>query len=172
MTPSIGVIDISTGVVIYFVFLWLIDGEFHPYRRFLRFNRRNQTLSNSCVWVPVCQRLSVSDKIPSVTINPNKGVHRRCRVPQSFPFASLVKLQRLWVRHRKLLGHSLNNPNKPHTKPHKFICCWDRSKVWISTNNSIIRGRPRTNRNALEWGCRPIEISGRPIETSFLCTLY
>ena len=37
---------------------------------------------------------------------------------------------------------------------------------------SAIRGRPRTNgsvwtnRNALEWGCRPIEISGRPIETS------
>ena len=45
---------------------------------------------------------------------------------------------------------------------------------WVS----VIRGRPRTNRsvrtnrNALEWGCRPIEISGRPIETSWLCTLY
>ena len=41
-----------------------------------------------------------------------------------------------------------------------------------------IRGRPRTNgsvrtnRNALEWGCRPIEVSGRPIETSLLYTLY
>ena len=41
-----------------------------------------------------------------------------------------------------------------------------------------IRRRPRTNGsvrtncNTLEWGCRPIEISGRSIETSWLCTLY
>ena len=41
-----------------------------------------------------------------------------------------------------------------------------------------IRGHPRTNGSvwtnckALEWGCRPIEISGGPIETSWLCTLY
>ena len=44
--------------------------------------------------------------------------------------------------------------------------------------DAVIRGRPRTNGsvrtncNALKWGCRPIDISGRPIETSWLCTLY
>ena len=69
---------------------------------------------------------------------------------------------------------------------HRFMSCLDGPRSWKNMTpeekeasvQKSIRGRPRTNgyvrtnRNALEWGCRPIEISGRPIETSWLCTLY
>ena len=53
ITPPVVVINLSTGVVIHLGCFWLIYGEFHPYRRFLRFNRRNLTLSDSCVRGPV-----------------------------------------------------------------------------------------------------------------------
>ena len=60
-----------------------------------------------------------------------------------------------------------------HTK-HTVSCMTIRGTMVTGTKRGIPRsnGSVRTNRNALEWGCRPIEISGRPIETSWLCTLY